>query len=158
MKHIHNYNLFLESNSYVNSLSRDNNYYVDYTFKDDLGNKFLVQFKNITIGKRDLSKEYTMSYFVWDDNIQDWSVSKLVESSPWKIVSTVLGDIVNDFLKRKSFLCNKLQFEGLAKENEKNYMTQRTKMYLRYLSNNPISNFKMSNYGNNIITLTRINK
>lgn len=158
MKHIHNYNLFLESNSYVNSLSRDNNYYVDYTFEDDLGNKFLVQFKNITIGKEDLSKEYTMSYFVWDDNIQDWSVSKLVESSPWKIVSTVLGDIVNDFLKRKSFLCNKLQFEGLAKENEKNYMTQRTKMYLRYLTNNPISNFKMSNYGNNIITLTRINK
>jgi hypothetical protein len=142
----------------VNSLSRDNNYYVDYTFEDDLGNKFLVQFKNITIGKEDLSKEYTMSYFVWDDNIQDWSVSKLVESSPWKIVSTVLGDIVNDFLKRKSFLCNKLQFEGLAKENEKNYMTQRTKMYLRYLTNNPISNFKMSNYGNNIITLTRINK
>ena len=158
MKHIHNYNLFLESNSYVNFLSRDNNYYVDYTFKDDLGNKFLVQFKNITIGKGYLSKEYTMSYFVWDDNIQDWSVSKLVESSPWKIVSTVLGDIVNDFLKRKSFLCKKLQFEGLAKENEKNYMTQRTKMYLRYLSNNPISNFKMSNYGNNIITLTRINK
>jgi hypothetical protein len=153
MKHIHNYNLFLESNSYVNFLSRDNNYYVDYTFKDDLGNKFLVQFKNITIGKGYLSKEYTMSYFVWDDNIQDWSVSKLVESSPWKIVSTVLGDIVNDFLKRKSFLCKKLQFEGLAKENEKNYMTQRTKMYLRYLSNNPISNFKMSNYGNNIITL-----
>ena len=158
MKHIHNYNLFLESNSYVNSLSRDNNYYVDYIFEDDLGNKFLVQFKNITIGKGDLSKEYTMSYFVWDDNIQDWSVSKLIESSPWKIVSTVLGDIVNDFLKRKSFLCNKVQFEGLAKENEKNYMTQRTKMYLRYLTNNPISNFKMSNYGNNIITLTRINK
>jgi hypothetical protein len=142
----------------VNSLSRDNNYYVDYIFEDDLGNKFLVQFKNITIGKGDLSKEYTMSYFVWDDNIQDWSVSKLIESSPWKIVSTVLGDIVNDFLKRKSFLCNKVQFEGLAKENEKNYMTQRTKMYLRYLTNNPISNFKMSNYGNNIITLTRINK
>lgn len=158
MKHIHNYNLFLESNSYVNSLSRDNNYYVDYTFEDNLGNKFLVQFKNITIGKGDLSKEYTMSYFVWDDNIQDWSVSKMVESSPWKIVSTVLGDIVNDFLKRKSFLCNKLQFEGLAKENEKTYMTQRTKMYLRYLTNNPIPDFKMSNYGNNIITLTRINK
>jgi len=158
MKHIHNYNLFLESNSYINYLSRDNNYYVDYTFDDDLGNKFLVQFKNITIGKGDLSREYTMSYFVWDEVIQDWSVSKLVESSPWKIVSTVLGDIVNDFLKRKSFLCNKLQFEGLAKENEKNYMTQRTKMYLRYLTNNPIPDFKMSNYGNNIITLTRINK
>ena len=78
MKHIYNYNLFLESNSYVNSLSRDNNYYVDYIFEDDLGNKFLVQFKNITIGKGDLSREYTMSYFVWDEVIQDWSVSKLI--------------------------------------------------------------------------------
>lgn len=158
MKHIHNYNLFLESKSYPNSLIKDDNFYVDYTFEDDLGNRFLVQFKNINIGKGNLSKEYTMSYFVWDNETEDWSVSKLAESSPWKIVSTVLGDIINDFLKRKSFICNKLQFEGLAKENEKNYMTQRTKMYLRYLTNNPIPNFKMTNYGNNTITLTKINK
>jgi hypothetical protein len=158
MKHINNYKLFLESKSYSNSLIKDDNFYVDYTFEDDLGNRFLVQFKNITIGKGHLSKEYTMSYFVWDDDIQDWSVSKLVESNPWRILSTVLGDITNDFLKRKSFICNKLQFEGLAKENEKGYMTQRTKMYLRHLENNPIPNFRMSNYGNNTITLTRINK
>ena len=81
MKHINNYKLFLESKSYSNSLIRDDNFYVDYTFEDDLGNKFLVQFKNITIGKGHLSKEYTMSYFVWDDDIQDWSVSKLAEST-----------------------------------------------------------------------------
>jgi methyltransferase-like protein len=99
-----------------------------------------------------------MSYFVWDSEINNWSVSKLISSSPYKIVSMVLGKILNDFVVRKSFLCNKVQFEGLAKENESDYMTQRTKMYLRYLENNPVPNFKMTNYGNNIITLTRINK
>lgn len=159
MRHLYNYISFTESNSFSNvNITKDDNYYVDYTFEDHSGNKFLVQFKNITIGKNTLSKEYTMSYFAWDIETNNWSVSKLVESSPYKIVATVLGTILNDFIKRKSFLCNKIQFEGLAKENEKDYMTQRTKMYLRYLQRNPIPNFKMTNYGNNIITLTKINK
>lgn len=159
MRHLYNYISFTESNSFSNvNITKDDNYHVDYTFEDHSGNKFLVQFKNITIGKNTLSKEYTMSYFAWDIETNNWSVSKLVESSPYKIVSTVLGTILNDFVKRKSFLCNKIQFEGLAKENEKDYMTQRTKMYLRYLERNPIPNFKMTNYGNNIITLTKINK
>jgi len=160
MRHIYNYLSFTESNSFSSTVkvTKDDNYYIDYTFEDHGGNKFLVQFKNITIGKDTLSKEYTMSYFVWDNDINDWSVSKLIESKPLRIVDTVLGTILNDFVKRKSFLCNKIQFEGLAKENEKEYMTQRTKMYLRYLQRNPIPNFKMTNYGNNTITLTRINK
>lgn len=159
MRHLYNYISFTESNSFSNvNITKDDNYHVDYIFEDHSGNKFLVQFKNITIGKNTLSKEYTMSYFAWDIETNNWSVSKLVESSPYKIVSTVLGTILNDFVKRKAFLCNKIQFEGLAKENEKDYMTQRTKMYLRYLERNPIPNFKMTNYGNNIITLTKINK
>ncbi len=151
---------FTESNSFSNTvkMTKDDNYYIDYQFEDNIGNKFLVQFKNVTLGKNILSKEYTMSYFVWDKDINNWSVTKLAKSSPYKIVSTVLGNILNDFLSRKSYLCNKVQFEGLAKENEKEFQSQRTKMYLRYLENNPIPNFKMTNYGNNIITLTRINK
>ncbi len=159
MKHLYNYISFTESNSFSDfNITKDDNYYVEYTFNDNKGNKFLVQFKNIIIGKNTLSKQYTMSYFVWDSEINNWSVSKLISSSPYKIVSMVLGKILNDFVVRKSFLCNKVQFEGLAKENESDYMTQRTKMYLRYLENNPVPNFKMTNYGNNIITLTRINK
>ncbi len=160
MRHIYNYLSFTESNSFSNTIkmTKDDNYYVEYTFEDQSGNKFLVQFKNITIGKNTLSKHYTMSYFVWDDNINNWSVSKLIESKPLRIVDTVLGIILNDFIKRKSFLCNKIQFEGLAKENEKDYMTQRTKMYLRYLERNPVPGYKMTNYGNNTITLTKINK
>ena len=159
MKHLYNYISFTESNSFSDfNITKDDNYYVEYTFNDNKGNRFLVQFKNIIIGKNTLSKEYTMSYFVWDSEINNWSVSKLINSSPYKIVSMVLGKILNDFVVRKSFLCNKVQFEGLAKENERDYMTQRTKIYLRYLGNNPVPNFKMTNYGNNTITLTRINK
>jgi len=159
VKHLYNYISFTESNSFSDfNITKDDNYYVEYTFNDNKGNRFLVQFKNIIIGKNTLSKEYTMSYFVWDSEINNWSVSKLINSSPYKIVSMVLGKILNDFVVRKSFLCNKVQFEGLAKENERDYMTQRTKIYLRYLGNNPVPNFKMTNYGNNTITLTRINK
>ena len=160
MRHIHNYISFTESNSFSDTvkITKDDNYYVEYTFEDQNSNKFLVQFKNITTGRNTLSKHYTMSYFVWDNDINDWSVSKLIESNPLRIVDTVLGTILNEFVKSKSFLCNKIQFEGLAKKNEKDYMTQRTKMYLRYLQKNPIPNFKMTNYGNNTITLTRINK
>jgi len=156
MKYVNNYKLFNESYDFEILSNKDLK--IEYKFKDDLDNKFLVQFKNVPIGKNILSKEYTMSYFVWDNDMKNWSVSKLIESNPWKIVSTVLGVIMNDFLKRKSFICNKLTFEGLAKENEKSYITQRTKMYLRYLTNNPIPDFKMTNYGNNTITLTKINK
>ncbi len=160
MKHIHNYLSFTSSNSFSDTVKivKDNDYFVDYTFEDGVQNKFLVQFKNITVGKNTLSKQYTMSYFVWDESINNWSVTKLAKSSPYKITATVLGTILNDFLNRKSFLCNTLQFEGLAKENEKEFQTQRTKMYLRYLENNPIPNFRITNYGNNIITLIRINK
>jgi hypothetical protein len=160
VKHLHNYLSFTSSNSFSDTVKivKDNDFFVDYTFEDGSQNRFLVQFKNITLGKNILSKEYTMSYFVWDSTINNWSVTKLAKSSPYKITSTVLGTILNDFLIRKSFICNKVQFEGLAKENEREFQTQRTKMYLRYLENNPISNFKMTNYGNNIITLTRINK
>lgn len=160
MKHLDNYLSFTSSNSFSETvkLVRDDEYFVDYTFQDDKQNKFLVQFKNLKKSKNILGKEYTMSYFVWDNDINNWSVKKLVESSPYRIVSTVLGTILNDFVQRKYYLCYRVQFEGLAKENEKDFQTQRTKMYLRYLQNNPVPDFKLINYGNNIITLNRINK
>jgi hypothetical protein len=158
MKHLESYNQFSENNYRASvQLSKDTNYIVEYTFQDEFENRFLVQFKNITVGQNILGKLYTMSYFVWDSMINNWSVTKMAGTNPWRVVSTVLGVIVTDFLKRKSFLCNTLKFEGLAKENEKSFVTQRTKMYLRWLSMNPISNFSVINHGNNLITLKRIN-
>jgi hypothetical protein len=141
-------NKFNESNSM--DIIKNDNYNTDYIFYDDNHNKFLVQFKKTK------GNTYTMSYFVWDNSIKNWSVSKLINSNPWKIVSTIIGKIVINFLEIKE--CDKLYFEGLAKENEKEFITQRTKMYLRYLKNNPIPNYNLTNYGNNTITLSKINK
>ena len=47
-----------------------------YHFSDDLGNKYLVQFKNDKIGtklKPILGNSYELTYYVWDDDINDWS-------------------------------------------------------------------------------------
>lgn len=73
MKHIKKYKLFLESESFKDTikLEKDDNFIVDYTFEDNLGNKFLVQFKNIKIGKN-LGKSYSFSYFVWDVDKNNW--------------------------------------------------------------------------------------
>jgi len=139
-------------------ITNDTEHLVEYQFNDELGNKFLVQFKNVPIGKKTLSKKYTMSYFVWDKSIQNWSVTKMVGTNPLKVVATVLGHVMDDFLKRKFYLCNEVQFEGLAKENERHFITQRTKMYLRYLEQNPKPGFTYTNWGNNIITIRRNNK
>ena len=155
MRHLKNYKLFQESNSYKTSINlvRDDNYNVDYTFEDDLGNRFLVQFKNILAGDKRLSKEYNISYFVWDEDIQNWSVYKTVKSNPYRIIRTVLSDILSDFTNRKLW-CNRISFEGLSKETQREFTSQRTKLYSRFLEINPLPGFKMTNYGNKFI-LTR---
>lgn len=128
---------------------KDDDFNVDYTFRDEKGNEFLVQFKNVftkVMDKKILGKEYTMSYFVKDGTIcgeDNWSVSKLVNSNPLRIIRTVLGKVTNDFVKEKSW-CNKLHIEGLSKDNEKDFVNQRTKMYVRFLLNNPVNGFIMS--------------
>lgn len=154
MKFIFNFFNFNESLSFKNTVKilRDDNFHVDYEFEDHLGNKFLVQFKNITHNGR-LSKEYTFSYFVWDVDNDNWSVSKEIDSNPYRIVRTVLGDILNDFINRKRW-CGRIYFEGLSKESQREYISQRSKFYLRFLEQNPVNGFNMANYGNKFI-LTR---
>lgn len=154
MKHLKYFKLFEESNSYKSSINlvRDDDYQIDYTFSDDLSNKFLVQFSNISDDSL-LSEEYKMCYFVYDKDIQNWSVSKTVKSNPYRIIRTVLGDILHDFIKRKPS-CNIITFEGLSKETQKDLISQRTKSYFRFLERNPLHGFSLANYGNRFI-LTR---
>ena len=40
--------------------------------------------------------------------------------------------------------------KGLGKENEKESLSQRTKIYYRYLQNNPIDGWELDKYGNEI--------
>jgi hypothetical protein len=76
-------------------------------------------------------------------------VSKIVNANPYRTLETVLGEILPDFIKRKSWVTT-IRIEGLSKDLEKNFISQRTRLYVRYLSRNPIPNFKLETNGNTI--------
>lgn len=149
MKNIHD--LLLESlKSYNWELIYDDDFLVKYVFEDISGNEYLVEFKNdyeTVNGKKSLSNQYEGLFFLKNDD--GYSVSSIVNVNPYRTIKTVLGDIMNDFISRKSWV-KAIRMEGLAKDYEKDFITQRTKLYLRFLTRNPIKNFKLVNYGNRI--------
>lgn len=147
------YDLLLEGvESYTFELVSDNPKMVKYSFEDIVGNKYLVEFKNIPILRTgDLSKTFELLYFVLNDD--HYSVSKVVNVNPYRVLKTVFGDILNDFTNR--FRVKTIYFVGLAKEREREYISSRTKMYVRYLTMNPIPGYRLQNAVNSI-KLTKI--
>ena len=144
----------------IKSEVNENNFVIKYEFNDDDGNRFMVQFKNDTIGPKSkpmLGNSYELTWYVWDNEIENWSVTKVVNSNVWKILHTIFGVILEDFIL-KNPIVTEIRFEGLAKDVEKNYLTQRTKLYLRHLKNNPVTGFKLENFGSNRIILRKIKK
>jgi hypothetical protein len=159
MKYLMN---FIMMNESIEGYSIDkrmdsDDFLVNYEFTDLNDNRYLVQFKNDTVGPKSnpvLGKCYELTYYVWDEEINNWNVNKLVNTNLYKVLVTVFGTILNDFIKRKPWV-TRIRFEGLAKEQEREYVTQRTKAYLRHLRNNPVPNFSVENFGNNRITLIK---
>lgn len=150
--------LFEEVESYQWELIEDTNAKVRYKFLDTNGNKYLVEFKNVPrlrAGKDDLSTEYEVSYHVFDESKGYYNVSKLVNVNPYSTLKTIFAGIMVDFTKRKSWVKLITMF-GLAKESEKHYVTQRTKMYVRYLERNPIKGYRLEYHGGNKISLIKI--
>lgn len=143
------YDLLLEGvESYAFELESDNPKMVKYSFEDIVGNKYLVEFKNIPILRTgDLSTTFELLYFVLNDD--HYSVSKVVNVNPYRVLKTVFGDILNDFINRFSWT-KTIYFVGLAKEREREYISSRTKMYVRYLTMNPIPGYRLQNSGNSI--------
>jgi hypothetical protein len=148
------YDLLLEGvESYPFELESNNVKMIKYSFEDVVGNRYLVEFKNIPILRTgDLSTTYELLYFVLNDD--HYSVSKVVNVNPYRVLKTVFGDILNDFTNRFSWIKN-IYFVGLAKEREREYISSRTKMYVRYLTMNPIPGYRLQNAGNSI-KLTKI--
>ncbi len=93
--------------------------------------------------------EYELSYYVYDESNQSYTSTKIVNVNPYRILQTVFGDIINDFIRRKP-LVKKITMFGLSKDREKHFISQRTRMYVRYLERNPIPGFTMTNYNNTI--------
>ena len=140
---IEGYSFYIESNDDLN---------VKYRFDDLDGNKYLVQFKNDSIGpnKSILGTSYELSYFVWDNDINAWSISKIVNSgNVYTTLKTIFGKILNDFLKSRSWV-KSIWFIGLAKEDDIS-QSQRSRIYLRHLKNNPIPGFYVNSLGNRIV-------
>lgn len=152
MKHLKSlYELLLEAvESYKWEFISDDDFIVKYSFLDSMGNEYLVEFKNdydTVNDKKVLSKQYELVYFVKDND--NYNVRKIVNVNPYRTLKTILNDILNDFLKRKSWI-NSIRMQGLGKDFEKDYITQRTKLYIRYLQRNPIPNFELKQYGNTL--------
>ena len=150
MKHLSSiYDLLLESiESYEFQLLSDDPMLFKYSFIDVVGNKYLVELKNTPVGKVGiLSNIYELVYFVEDKG--EYSVSKIVNVNPYRVLQTVFGDILNDFISRCSW-AKTIYFIGLSKDRERDYVSSRTKVYYRYLQNNPIDGWEIDRYSNEI--------
>lgn len=125
---------------------------VKYGFTDVDGNEYLVQLKNDAMGpgKSNLGSSYELTYFVWDEEIEDWSIDKIVNSNIFRLTKTVFGEVIADFLNVRTWI-KSIRFEGVAKETEKKFAkTKRTKLYVRYLTNNPIEGYRLESDMNRI--------
>lgn len=157
-------NLLLEGKieSYWWHFVSDDGYTVKYEFEDEeLGYMYQVEFKNKSKGPK-LSDEYEMFYYVFDEDRQEWSVSRLTGANIYRVIKTVFGNILSDFLEIPEFIrhsslhkrriqpCNKLKIIGLSKKLESSYKSQRTKVYLRFLVRNPLPGFRLETFGNHI--------
>lgn len=161
MKHLNNFmEMVIEGiESYKVKLLPGDEFVVKYAFSDVDGNEYLAQFKNDSSGPKNnkmLGNSYELTYFVWDDELEDWSIGKMVNANIFRLIKTIFGEIATSFLRDNPWV-KVLRFEGLAKEEEKSFITQRTKLYVRYLSNNPIDGYRMESYGN-LINLVKIVK
>ena len=131
---------------------------VKYGFTDIDGNDYLVQFKNDSTGPKNsiLGSSYELTYFVWDEDILNWSVDKIVNSNIFRVTKTVFGDIVSLFLNSTPWV-KTLRFEGISKETEGKYViTKRTKLYTRFLKNNPIEGYRLESDMNRINLIKKI--
>lgn len=143
------YDLLLESvESYEFQLVSDDPMLFKYSFIDVVGNKYLVELKNIPVSKvGKLSNVYELLYFVEDKG--EYSVSKIVNVNPYRVLQTVFGDILNDFISKCSW-AKTIYFVGLSKDREKEYISSRTRVYKRYLDMNPVPGFRVQQSGNAI--------
>jgi len=130
----------------------DNSKKTTYSFIDSIGNKYNVEFNgklNLRQKRTESITEYELSYYVYDESNQSYTSTKIVNVNPYRILQTVFGGIINDFVKR-NHLVKKITMFGLSKDREKHFISQRTRMYVRYLERNPIPGFTMTNYSNTI--------
>lgn len=112
-----------------------------YEFKDDNLNNFVVEFSSVN----DLEVE--VKYFL---RLEDGSLSySKVSTNIWRLLKTIMVDIFLDFMDKNKHI-NSIKIVGLADGIETCFITKRTRIYHRFLENNPIEGWELDRYGNNI--------
>ena len=79
---------------------------------------------------------------------EDWTF-KVVQTNIFSLLKTIFSDIISDFISKNDW-CSEVTIKGLGKGTESDAITQRTKIYYRYLQNNPIEGWELDRYGNEI--------
>jgi hypothetical protein len=79
---------------------------------------------------------------------EDWTF-KVVQTNIFRLLKTIFDGILPDFISKNDW-CQMITIKGLGKGTESDAITQRTKVYYRYLQNNPIEGWELDKYGNEI--------
>lgn len=74
---------------------------------------------------------------------------ELVQTNIFSLLKTIFSGILPDFISKNDW-CSEITIKGLGKESENDEITQRTKVYYRYLQNNPIDGWEIDRYSNEI--------
>ena len=114
----------------------DNNYYY---FEDGL-NEFRVEID------RKSEDEVEVTYRV--KNESEWTFD-IVKTNIYRLLKTIFNSIIPDFIDKNPW-CKMIIIKGLGKEVENDEISKRTKVYYRYLQNNPIDGWELDRYGNEI--------
>lgn len=140
MKFIKPYKIFESSQPYnFTYAGKEGNQYI-YYFNDEYENQFRVEFDHLP------ENESELRYLVKDND--KWSY-KEVSSNIFRITETLFGSILPHFIENNDW-CQSIIIKGLASSKEKEEVTKRTKVYLRYLQNNPIKGWSLDRYINEI--------
>ena len=78
----------------------------------------------------------------------EWTF-KVVQTNIFSLLKTIFSGIIPDFISKNDW-CQMITIKGLGKGTEKDPIHQRTKVYYRYLQNNPIDGWELDRYGNEI--------
>jgi hypothetical protein len=111
-----------------------------YYFFSDGQNEFRVEIDRKPEGEAEIL------YRVKENN--DWTF-KVVQTNIFSLLKTIFNGIIPDFISKNDW-CSEITIKGLGKGNESDAITQRTKVYYRYLQNNPIEGWELDRYGNEI--------
>lgn len=140
MKYLKTFKIFEKIESYPWRFEKKDDEISIYYFEDDFENQFKVEIERYS------ENSIEIKYFVKINN--EWTYEE-VKTNIYKVTETVLGQILNDYLSQNSWV-EEIKIVGVGKKVEKDQITLRTKLYLRYLNNNPMSGWELENEENEI--------